>query len=292
MKNKCNIVKDILPLYLEDMISEDTRKFVDSHIDHCDKCKEELESLKSNNTNNELEGEDSIKALKKIKFDILKKQIVTAIISALIPTIIITLSVAYLTAPKYLAYSEVENSFEVYEVNDYVNVSFIGEYELHQLETGIYEISVYDTLWNKIFNPTIEQTITINPDGEKIDTVYYISNNGEDLDQVIYGESGSSGSGRITLPRLFIGSYFYLAAIVFIVALGVLVIFKRNEKIKNILLNILWLPISYMISSIAITGLNMDTYSSSRDVYLILILTTMIYCLTHLLSKRIRKPKV
>lgn len=28
MKNECNIVRDILPLYLEDMVSEDTANFI------------------------------------------------------------------------------------------------------------------------------------------------------------------------------------------------------------------------------------------------------------------------
>ena len=35
MKNNCNIIRDILPLYIENMISDDTRAFVDEHIAEC-----------------------------------------------------------------------------------------------------------------------------------------------------------------------------------------------------------------------------------------------------------------
>ena len=32
MKNECSIVQDILPLYVEDMVSEDTAGFVKEHL--------------------------------------------------------------------------------------------------------------------------------------------------------------------------------------------------------------------------------------------------------------------
>ena len=35
MKNECKIVRDVLPLYLEDMVSEETADFVKEHIAKC-----------------------------------------------------------------------------------------------------------------------------------------------------------------------------------------------------------------------------------------------------------------
>ena len=44
MKNReCSIVRDILPLYVENVISDDTKQFVDEHLSHCTECKNELE---------------------------------------------------------------------------------------------------------------------------------------------------------------------------------------------------------------------------------------------------------
>lgn len=47
MKKECSIVRDVLPLYLENMVSEDTAAFVKEHLEHCPECSAELECLKS-----------------------------------------------------------------------------------------------------------------------------------------------------------------------------------------------------------------------------------------------------
>lgn len=46
MRNECNIVRDILPLYVEDMVSEDTVSFIEEHLESCAECREELAELK------------------------------------------------------------------------------------------------------------------------------------------------------------------------------------------------------------------------------------------------------
>ena len=43
MINKCNLIKDILPLYVENMVSADTREFVSEHLEHCEECHAEFE---------------------------------------------------------------------------------------------------------------------------------------------------------------------------------------------------------------------------------------------------------
>ena len=46
MKNECNIIRDILPLYVEDMVSADTSAFVEEHLEKCAECRAELEDMK------------------------------------------------------------------------------------------------------------------------------------------------------------------------------------------------------------------------------------------------------
>lgn len=45
MKNECNIIRDILPLYAEGMASADTIAFVEEHLGRCSECREALENL-------------------------------------------------------------------------------------------------------------------------------------------------------------------------------------------------------------------------------------------------------
>lgn len=47
MKKECSIVRDLLPLYFENMVSEDTAVFVKEHLENCSDCTAEFECLKS-----------------------------------------------------------------------------------------------------------------------------------------------------------------------------------------------------------------------------------------------------
>ena len=41
MKRECSIVRDVLPLYFENMVSEDTAVFVKEHLENCSDCDNE-----------------------------------------------------------------------------------------------------------------------------------------------------------------------------------------------------------------------------------------------------------
>lgn len=46
MKNECSIIRDILPLYVENMVSEDTSEFVKEHLESCPAAVRRLEKLR------------------------------------------------------------------------------------------------------------------------------------------------------------------------------------------------------------------------------------------------------
>ena len=47
MDKTCSIVQDLLPLYAEDMLREETKEFVDGHLAQCAACRAELDALKA-----------------------------------------------------------------------------------------------------------------------------------------------------------------------------------------------------------------------------------------------------
>lgn len=75
MKNECSLVRDMLPLYLENMVSEETAAFVKEHLEGCSECAAELEAVKAGTKveklgcemQNDLEAEvlKSMKAIRK-----------------------------------------------------------------------------------------------------------------------------------------------------------------------------------------------------------------------------------
>lgn len=46
IKNECEIVRDLLPNYIENQIADGTKEFVEKHIKSCKECKEILNSAK------------------------------------------------------------------------------------------------------------------------------------------------------------------------------------------------------------------------------------------------------
>lgn len=46
MKNECCIVKDLLPLYVENMVSTETAQFIQTHLEECSVCQAEWTLLK------------------------------------------------------------------------------------------------------------------------------------------------------------------------------------------------------------------------------------------------------
>ena len=46
MKQECSIVQDLLPLYVEDMVSPETAEFVGEHLKSCETCQAEVQSLR------------------------------------------------------------------------------------------------------------------------------------------------------------------------------------------------------------------------------------------------------
>lgn len=45
-KINCNIIRDILPLYLDDVVSDETKQMVKEHLQSCASCRAEASSMK------------------------------------------------------------------------------------------------------------------------------------------------------------------------------------------------------------------------------------------------------
>ncbi|MDU7709694.1 MAG: zf-HC2 domain-containing protein [Clostridium sp.] len=64
MEITCNIIQDILPLYAEDIASQDSKKMIEEHISSCETCRNYLNEMK---TADEIPPENSKLPLKKIR---------------------------------------------------------------------------------------------------------------------------------------------------------------------------------------------------------------------------------
>ena len=85
MIDRCNLIKDILPLYVEDMVSTDTREFVREHLEHCAECHAEFERMqKATNFIPDADPDTDIVPLKRVKRDLFIKRLQTICFTAIL----------------------------------------------------------------------------------------------------------------------------------------------------------------------------------------------------------------
>ena len=109
MKNECSVVRDILPLYLENMVSKETAESIKEHLENCPDCAAEFEAMKSGKTVEKIGEEvqsdfeaEVLKSIKNIRRKFRKKVLrVGGIIAAIIAAILIAGSVLLHLFPIY-----------------------------------------------------------------------------------------------------------------------------------------------------------------------------------------------
>lgn len=127
MKNECDIVKDLLFSYYDDVLSTTSKEFVDEHLKTCENCSNVLEEIKQEN-NNKIELKE-IDFFKKVKKKINIKNIFIAS-SLIVLLIIISFNILV-----YNNYKAVASTMEIYLEDDITNE------ELENIKNKVMELS-------------------------------------------------------------------------------------------------------------------------------------------------------
>ena len=116
MKNDCSIVKDLIPLYAEDLVSEDTKEFICEHCKSCEKCRRLLEALAKKTNEQEITDSQKEKVWSEIASKERKKQKKKYLTFLLASVILVTLVVlGFIFLPKYLQEIYYENQTTQYD---------------------------------------------------------------------------------------------------------------------------------------------------------------------------------
>lgn len=94
MKNECSFVRDVLPLYFENMVSADTADFVGEHLEGCPSCRAELEKIKNPNGLSSFTAdtqENTAEPLNAIRRKLHKRNRIIVGITVLVTTVIVLL---------------------------------------------------------------------------------------------------------------------------------------------------------------------------------------------------------
>lgn len=112
MKISCNIIRDLLPLYAEDLASEDTRTLVEAHLCDCAECTVILESMKQKTP---VPVETTPESLNKVKQLIRRKRILSVMVALLTLITLASLVFTFLFTPFQLTKEQALDDFYVRE---------------------------------------------------------------------------------------------------------------------------------------------------------------------------------
>ncbi len=293
MSNQCNIIKDILPLYVEDMVSTDTREFVSEHLEHCVDCHAEFERMRKPA---DFIPDPDIVPLKRIKKDLFIKRLQTIFFTAILACAIVTVIFGILTAPNFFPYSDSlvnvidspNGNVIITFDNQVTGYSCVKELN-YETDTVVYRINAWTTTWDLYSSNRGNQNAVIPLEAETKIQIYYAQNDGSE-DVLIYGANDKTYEDIITLPRQILLPYFLLAFL----ALAVLAILRF--LLRNSQTAIVWIdraipfPISYMAAQLCTKGINFTTYSSQRD-FCIIILVAMLFYFAMLTGESLYKAR-
>ncbi len=88
MKKDCKIVQDLLPAYIDNVLSEETKLYVEEHLKSCDECKKVYDEMNFDLQKEDVKNTEIVKTIKKYKRKIVTlKVFVIIVILAIIITI-------------------------------------------------------------------------------------------------------------------------------------------------------------------------------------------------------------
>ena len=64
MEKHCEVIRDLLPLYADDVCSERSREIIEEHLQECPECSALLEQLKNKNASSNMKKQKRFKLAK------------------------------------------------------------------------------------------------------------------------------------------------------------------------------------------------------------------------------------
>ncbi len=141
MNKKCDIIKDLLPLYAENMCSSDSRQMVAEHIAECESCRNELKKI---NTDVAIQADSDVSMFKRIKKRARIEKVVISIVS------IVFICTAMFMTVFILSNTTNSMNYEKYNMEKYVKVEEDADGKLWLCtydQASSYDFA-YPTVWD------------------------------------------------------------------------------------------------------------------------------------------------
>lgn len=202
MKYTCGMIQDLLPLYLDGVCSEESKKAIETHLSECSDCKKFYTAMReadgmeidAHSPDRERQKAASFQTVKK---KLLIKQIIAAFTAVAVLVVIISAAISILKCA--IDVVEYEDNISV----SVVNGNLIGRLQgsrINQMSSKRVTITIEgreenylffyiaDTKWDKIttsFDVFSECTLSFSDKGaDQIDAVYYFTGDYTDIESM------------------------------------------------------------------------------------------------------------
>ena len=162
MNKDCSIVQDLLPLYAEDMLREETKEFVDAHLAQCEACRAELAALKADVK----PAPVSAQPLRDLKRQLRRRKLTAVLLAVALALTLAAAGFAYLTAPQYLPYDETE-----WMITRSPRALADGSI----MADGLTDLSGIESISVNLLTPVSGTKVTSTQDPDSGKTVYFIT---------------------------------------------------------------------------------------------------------------------
>ena len=306
MKLPCAVIRDLLPLYAENMVEPDTKMLIDQHLTECPDCRNRLPGMEK-----PMEPPaESVRPLQALKKEIRKRRRYTAVIAALCVFIGVFTFFFHTAGMDYIPWQDglIEvagvkaiNPAEYSSGDEHVRIN--GEAAPAPTVAPASAGQSGEALILKVssFINGFEEHAVVEDDGTKTVFMQAIGTNQRsghqsrsyyDLtyyplpDRLIYGFEQPQkllwgtpmDGGTEVLPRLALAYYLLIAAALAGLS-GLLWAIFRKKNCSRILRQLFFAPVSYILSHLLLKGVKTASFFMEHDLLSILLVAAAFYAL-------------
>ena len=278
MKLPCAVIRDLLPLYAENMVEPDTKDLIGQHLTECPDCRKRFSEIETDPE----PPVETIKPLQTLRKEIRKRRWYTAILSALCVFIIVFTYFFHVTSMKYVPWQD--------ELIEVVGVETINPEEYYS-DDGHLPIDDEAAPVPTVAPASVEQSTTTvimqafstNQGSNHQTQSYYESTYYPVPDRLIYGFEQPQkllwgtpmDGGTEVLPRLALGYYLLIAAAL-AGLFGLLWGIFRKWDYSWILRQLFFAPVSYILSHLLLKGIRTTSCFMEHDFLSILLMALVV----------------
>lgn len=295
MKLPCAVVRDLLPLYAENLTEDETKMMVDEHLDGCTECRRRLAEIDTK----VVTPVESTKPLLALKKEIRKRRWFSAFVAALLVFVAVYSYFYHENKMELVPWQNGLVEVEGIEARPFANV-VDGDLSSALSESTVDVLVLrYDSMISGIRESMFEDddgTVTVLIQGWSSqqrrnsltkdygemtlypvpDRLLYSDGNQQ---QLLWGEEMNGGVE--VLPRLALAYYICIAAGLALIS-GTVWFFLRKWNSSWIARQLFFGPLSYLIAHFFIKGTATQTFFMERDVISIVLIAVALYALLSL----------